>query len=358
MAYLKFNKTNSNLVSVPSWFITDYMPRASCGHLKVYLYLLFASTNSNPDLTLAEVASKLDMLYSEVIAALKFWDNEGVISFKEASSTSDDHEELTFYMEKPIQSSDKEPQANRPIAKTFINQTRPNYSPAELNIYKQEEKSISHLFCLAEEYLGKLLSPSDQQILFGLYDWLHLPLELIEYILEFCASNNHTNLRYIEKVAISWVDSGITTLDAAKNKTNYDKRYTKILAELGLSSQIITKVQKEFIDKWLNAYNFSMEIILEACKRTIAQTKNPSLKYVDSILTSWSKTNAKTLSDVEDLDKAYITKTSNKVSTAPSRQQKATKNQRFTNIYTHDWDFDQLELLEQQYIDHKLQGGK
>lgn len=358
MAYLKFNTTQSNLVSVPNWFITDYMPTASCGHLKVYLYLLSASTNGTQDLTLEDVASTLDMLYSEVITALKFWNDIGVITFKEASDTSSECEELTFYMEKPSPPIAKETQSTRSIAKTFIQQTRPNYSAAELNIYKQEDQSISRLFYLAEEYLGKLLTPSDQQILFGLYDWLHLPLDMIEYIIEYCASNNHTNLRYIEKVAISWVDEGITNLDAAKNKANYDKRYTKILAELGLSSQVITKVQKEFIDKWLNTYKLSVEIILEACKRTVSQTKNPSLKYVDSILASWSKTNVKTIADITELDKAYAENSVKTNASAPTRTQKASKNQKFTSTYTHNWDFDQLEMLEQQYIDRKLHGGK
>ena len=45
-----------------------------------------------------------------------------------------------------------------------------------------------------------------------------------------------------------------------------------------------------------------MDIILEACKRTISQIHQPSFQYADKILKKWNQNGVKTLSDIEKLD--------------------------------------------------------
>lgn len=356
MAYAKFISSEPTTISVPYWFIKDYMPAALGGYVKVYLYLL-ATYTLQEGLDLGEAATALDMLYSEVIAALKYWDSLSVIKF---TSLSDEEFEIKVNLDEPVKQTtpvlESSTKTNSlPIAKTYIQQTRPNYSVQELNIYRSEDQSITQLFMVAEQYLGRLLSSTDQQVLFGLYDWLHMPLDLIEYLIEYCVSNNHTAIRYIEKVAISWVDSGILSVEAAKARATNDKKYHTILNELGLSSQQITSIQKEYIDKWLNTYKLSLDIVLEGCKRAVAQTKNPSLKYLDAMLSSWYNTKVTNLDDIDKLDKAYSNTTTKKAS-APTKAAPK-KNGRFTNIASHNWDFDQLERLEQEYIERKLHGG-
>ena len=51
-----------------------------------------------------------------------------------------------------------------------------------------------------------------------------------------------------------------------------------------------------------------MDIILEACKRTVMQTSKPSLNYTDRILTSWYNDSVKSLEDITALDKARESK--------------------------------------------------
>lgn len=358
MAYAKFISSEPTTISVPYWFVKNYMPAALGGYVKVYLHVLTLYTTQE-GLDLSKAAIALDMLYSEVIAALKYWDNLSIIQF---TTLSDEDFEIRVNFDEPAEQStpnvflESSPKAKAlPVSKTYIQQTRPNYSAQELNIYRSEDKSITQLFLIAEQYLGRLLSSTDQQVLFGLYDWLHMPLDLIEYLIEYCVSNNHTAIRYIEKVAISWVDSGILSVEAAKLRATNDKRYHTILNELGLSSQQITSIQKEYIDKWLDTYKLNLSIVLEGCKRAVAQTKNPSLKYLDAMLSSWYNTKVTNLEDIEKLDKAYSSTVAKKAS-APTKSA-AKKNGRFTNIASHNWDFDQLERLEQEYIERKLHGG-
>ena len=353
MAYIKAKCSSPAFVQVPSWFITDYMPKALGGYIKVYLYLLTLSKEPNENgICLEDVCQKLDMLYSEVLQALKYWNQEKVLTFTE---NADDDFELVFASEAPSQAA---AQKKLPISKTIIQQTRPEYRTDEINYYTQNSPDVTKLFKIAEQYLGRLLTISDQKILFSFYDWLHMPFDLIEFLIEYCTSNNHRAMHYIEKVAISWVDEGIMTVEQAKAKTVSDKRYFQILSALGTSKSTLTPAEKKCMSKWLDTYHFHLDIILEACRKTVMQTNKPSLNYVDSILTSWFNEKVKTLDDIKALDKVHeskklLSESSSKVplSSVPNKVSK------FNNMYSHDWDFDEIEKLERAYIERKLNGG-
>lgn len=359
MAYITFSSHNPAFIQVPVWFITDYMPQALGGYVKVYLYLLQLSLRSHTeDLSLEDVAKKLDMLYSELIAALEYWKKEEIIHFE---SCEEDFE-LSFIFDKPQPKAAKvvTAKAPAPTTRTFIQQTRPLYTADELNMYKRQHDSIAKLFMICEKYLGRLLSSTDQQVLFGLYDWLNMPLDLIEFLVEYCASNNHTHIRYIEKVALSWVDNGILTVEDAKNQVSITKKYRTIFKALGMNSETITKQHRTLFDKWLETYQFDMEIILEGCKRTITHSNKPTLNYLDRILTSWHESHVKNLEDIGKLDKAHDKQQNQQIAqkNIHNPQQLASKNPHFTTTHSHNWDFDQLDELAQEYLDRKLNGGK
>ena len=56
------------------------------------------------------------------------------------------------------------------------------------------------------------------------------------------------------------------------------------------------------MDTWLKTYGFSMEIIQEACNRTVLQTGQASFQYTDKILEGWKKKEVQTLDDIQALD--------------------------------------------------------
>lgn len=356
MAYIKARTSASNFIQVPEWFIKDYMPKALGGYTKVYLYLLALTHNPTDEsgINLEEVCKNLDMLHSEVIQALKYWDEQKVLSFKEEG----DYFDLCFYTMAPNSSaaSDTSSASHASLGKNIIQPLRPEYSIDEINLYKDNSKDFTNLVRVAERYLGRLISFNDQKILYSFYDWLHMPFDLIEYLIEYCASMNRTSMHYIEKVALNWIDEGITTLDQAKTKVAADKRYFKILSALGTSRTVLTPVDKKFMSKWLDTYQFSIEIILAACNKAVTQTTKPSLNYVDTILTSWYNEKVKTLEDIKALDKVFESKktlASSTTSAAPVPNKVA----KFNNLDSHDWDFDEIEKLEREYIERKLNGG-
>lgn len=355
MASIKCNVPQQSFVHIPYWFITDYMPKALSGDLKVYLYLFALAHGPGADsISLEEVSSKIGMLYSELLQALYHWDKKKVLKFVEHSP---DQFELEFYLDSPS-SEVSIPQA-KVHPKTIISQTRPEYRTEEINLYLQDSPDIGKLFKICEQYLGRMLTMTDQKVLYSLYDWLHMPFDLIEFLVEYCAMLGKTSIRYIESVAISWVDEGITSLVQAKEKVALDKRYFAVLKALGSSKSKVTPVEKSCIDKWLTNYKFNMNIILEACNRAVMNANKPSLNYVDSILNAWHTAQVKTLDDIKALDKAHESKKFiQNSSSSQNTSMVSPKITKFNNMYSRDWDFDELEKLEREYITRKLNGGK
>ena len=47
---------------------------------------------------------------------------------------------------------------------------------------------------------------------------LHFSAELIVYLVEYCVSKGHTNLRYLNKVALAWHEKKITSVEQAKSE--------------------------------------------------------------------------------------------------------------------------------------------
>ena len=60
-----------------------------------------------------------------------------------------------------------------------------------------------------------------------------------------------------------------------------------------------------YIRKWSEEYGFALEVILEACDRTMNAIHQPSFDYTDSILKRWKDKNVRQLKDIDAVDADY-----------------------------------------------------
>ncbi|WP_058486517.1 DnaD domain protein [Defluviitalea phaphyphila] len=346
------NNFELSTTPIPNEFIDFYMPKANGNFVKVYLYGYRFSYSSQHNLTLKEMSEKLDLLESDIIKAFEYWKECGLMEFE---WNEDDIIHISYLIPK-IKEEKKVTSENLKKPVHIQLETRPNYSPEELTIYMKNPE-INRLFKIAERYLGRMLSHNDLKVLYSLYDWLRLPLDVIELLLEHCISNNHRSMRYIEKVGLTWAEEGINTVEKAQARIKtFNTNYREIMKALGLNDRNPAPSEIEYMDRWLNALNIPLEIILEACKRTIIQTQKPSFQYIDSILNNWNKNKVKSIKDIEKLDNAYIKKKSmqNTPSSNDKNKQYYSKPSKFVNFKQREWDFDELERLEREYLSKQL----
>lgn len=349
-------------VPVDNQFILNHMPKANGIYVKIYLYTLYTCLQSSDNVSTADIAEALDLLESDVIQGLNYWTSQNLMKLNQTD------EQLSIEFLHPRGGTQVEVQQNQvaatretparpPLEKgKILVEKRPQYSQKEL-LNARQSQHIKTMLLIAERYLGKVLTPTDVNTLYSFHDWLGLPTDVIELLIEYCADNNKRHMNYIEKVAISWAEHGINTPQKAEQQILlFNKKYRRIMKAFGLASMDPTESQVEYMNRWLDEYKMSIELIIEACNRTIKNISKPSFQYAESIISSWVKNKVRTLDDIIALDANYAKKktfeqnntkpSGGRKNTAPNQQYGKTKFINFKQRTDVDYDTIERKLLE------------
>ena len=181
-------------------------------------------------------------------------------------------------------------------------------------------------------------------------DGLNLSSDFIEYLMEMCISSGNNTLGSIEKSAVNYYKRGITTIDDIKFDTKIRKSiYKSVFKIFGLTDQNAAKKDVNYISKWTETYNFSEDIIVEACNRTIEHTHTASFPYADTILKGWYNNGITELSQVEQLDEEHAKEVSEKFSSLQtskaSNKSCSASLKKFKNMDERTYDSIELEKM-------------
>ena len=296
---------------VPNLFIDRYMPSANGSYVKVYLYLLRCLSGSSKPFTLSTAADALDETEKDIIRALSYWEKNNVLSLtKEADSLTgitllDLNVDQSFPQNDSFSgtviSIEKYRRENRPEAEDPYK--RPLYTEERLEEIRKGN-DVSMVLNVIEVYLERLLTPQDVNLVAYLFDKLHFSADLILHLYEYCIGKNKKKWEYIEKVAISWHQEGIDTVEKAREYSIlYDTCFNAVNKVFSLGRMPIGP-ERDFIRKW-SSWKMSPELIEEACNRTIMNISKPDFKYADRILESWHTAGASTLAEVKAIDATH-----------------------------------------------------
>ncbi len=314
-----------NFTPVSNIFIDKYMGRARGEFVKVYLLILKYSISGELGVSSSIISSNLSLLESDIMNALNYWQEEGVIdliAIDKMGNFNIKFKDLSENIEAPASNVDLLEALNQDNTKGML-------------------KEIELL-------IGRPLSPKEMHTYLSWQKDFGFPSELILLLIEYCASKGKSDARYIEKVALAWHETNISTIEAAQNyiTKNEDKwvKFRKILNYLGINNNEIMKPQQDLLEKWLFNYNFSLEIIFKACDICFERLNRADFKYIDGILNKWHKEGFQTKEEIEAKDilkKPYTKKDFNKdiVTSQPSNK----KPLRFSNYEQRDYDYDSLE---------------
>ena len=338
------HNTQHTFTAVPNYFLDKYMPEANGEFVKVYLYLLRCFTVNTENLSISLIADKLKYTEADVMRAFRYWEQEKLLLLRfendilsEVSLTVPE----TPAAERTIGiGRQTEAAALTPPAAEYEPPAKPHYTAAQLNHFMESDE-ISQVLYVTQRYLGRTLTPTETNTVLYFYDSLKFPPDLIEYLIEYCVSRDKKSMRYIETVALSWAKQGIHTIKEAKEISSfYNTSCFAVMKAFGLSNRNPADAEISFIRKWTRTMGFSLDIILEACSRTIQAIHQPSFEYADSILTRWQEKGVKHFSDIQNLDQIH--KDSKETKQEKSVQSRSSNN-RFNNITTRSYLYDDLE---------------
>lgn len=353
------NTTGSTAVS--NYFIDEYMPGANDAQLKVYLYLL-RMLSAGLSTSVSDMADLFNHTEKDVIRALKYWEKKELLELdydtlgnltgihlldfasKNVVSGSENSRNLslsrietsTLPVTQVIPATQVAPVAQVAPAQNETGYKKPNYSASQLQAAKESLLTREFLFVI-ESYVQKPLSPAEMRSVLFFKDVLHFNDDLVYYLFEYCLGRGKKDFKYIEKVAISWAEEGISTPEEAQKRAGkYDPKVYTIMNELGKSGTP-TPIEVEYISRWTDEYGFSIEIIIEACKKTVLATDKNRFDYAEGILSNWKRQNIR---DREDIAKADST---HQKRVASARTGNLSSSNKFNQFAQTEYNFDELE---------------
>lgn len=185
----------------------------------------------------------------------------------------------------------------------------PNYTVADVKARVDAGSDFSLLLEEVAKRLGRVLSGGDMTILFGIYDYLGLPTEVILLLISWCVQEQERrygagkkpSLRQIEKEAYLWARNELFTLDAAERHLaaleERRSRSGEVRRLLGIRERPLSPTEEKYVMSWLEM-GFPGEAILEAYDRTILNKKELVWPYMNRILESWHKKGLHSLSEI------------------------------------------------------------
>ena len=352
-----YTETPEGTTVIQNSFIDQYMPHANGEYVKVYLYLLRCA-NTGRELSLSSIADVFEHTEKDIQRALAYWEKQYLMKLKMKPdgvvisvtfmdpSTAAGYAGVGTDAGTVLQGISDTGTENQTTAFQGYDQALSPQIPAPERVTAlSEQQNLRQLFFIAEQYLQRPLNSSEQSDFIYYYDTLKFSTDLIEYLLEYCISKGSASRHYMKKVALAWAEAGITTVMQAKQETNlYNKNYFTIMNAFGIKGRNPAAPELEYMSRWINEYGFTVDIILEACRRTICQTHQPNFQYADKILSQWHEKKVTSAADIQKLDMQRL-----KEKAKPAEKPPRAAGNRFNNFTQRDYDYDKLErqLLNQ-----------
>lgn len=190
----------------------------------------------------------------------------------------------------------------------------PEYRAEDIVRRSKEDDAFAAIVAEAQKVLGHVLSSSDLKRLFGIYDYLALPPEVVLELLNYCVSiscspsgegQRRLSMNFVEKEAFAWVHMEIFTLEQAEEYIQKSQQRRsdigRISEALGIRGRTLAPSERRFVNAWLDM-GFSLEVIELAYDRTVTSTGKLNWGYMNKILQTWYEKKLHTPAEIEAND--------------------------------------------------------
>lgn len=186
----------------------------------------------------------------------------------------------------------------------------PQYDASYIVTRTREDPRFRDLIQEAGQIMGRKLSTTEMQKIFGIYDDLGLPAEVIVMMMNACKEEwaekygpgRIPTMRQMEKEAYVWARLEIFTLEQAETYlTRRQAKKDNVLAlkrALGIRDRELSATERKYLEEWLDL-GFSQESILMAYDRTVTQTGGLKWPYMNKIIQSWHQKGLHTPEEIE-----------------------------------------------------------
>lgn len=314
-------KAKQECITVPKKLAEEVFPKTNAVFIKIYIHILTLLANGK-NVDFSEIASELQLLESDVMQAVRYWENVGAIEVNDGDAYQSEVPKI----------------ADEPNG----------YEISDVSRSVEGNKQLSEMLQIAEELLGKTLSTAEIKSLYWFYDNLDFSPDVILMLIEYCVSIGKKSMSYIERVASNWHKKGITSSEAVEKflcEDEMKKNYMNNLKNLfGIRDRNLTGIEEDYLSKWHDTQGMSEEMIALAYEYCVLRINKISFQYMDKIIEDWEKRNIHTIEAAEE-NNAQFQKN--------KEQHYAQKNPAGYDLLNDDSGVDELERLTWDKTDNR-----
>ena len=264
---------------IENLFISEYMASAKGEWVKLYLLAsMYAELRQPADNS--KLASQLGLSIAEVDEGWAYWEAQGLIR-----RVCPDPEDRSRY--EVVFCNLREEVFGRRTASQSAKKAAPSL----------DDRQLSQLYRSIEEVTGRLLEAREPEEIAAWISEYGMDPQVILLGYRFSAENRKSSkYRYVGAILKDWRAKGLMNRAQVEEYLSENDRhyafYKRVFKELGFR-RVPTEPEKLIMNKWTDEYGFSLEKVLEACKKTTG-ISNPNLNYVNSVLLAWYREEHKT----------------------------------------------------------------
>jgi DnaD/phage-associated family protein len=276
--------------SVENIFINEYLTQAPGDFVKVYLFALMYA-DFDMQMSNETVAKHLGMEDEDVLKAWTYWEKLGVIK-KHYEKPGDKYRYQVEFLNLKELAYGKKPKARKSESGV----------PDRLKELMEDE-AVKEMYESIERITGRLFEGKEpMEILSWITDYNATPELIVSAYSYSVRKKNHSNPKYVAAVVKEWTNQGLKTAEQIEEyleeTDNRHYLYKRVLKALGFLRNA-TEEEKRIMDTWFDQMGFSIDRVLEACKKTTG-ISNPNINYINSVLKAWSGGAEKAAASAED----------------------------------------------------------
>ncbi len=277
MKFIQKSKLELGDTLVPDLFILNNMKSLGEIELKVYLYILYL-LKKGVDVDSDMIIKDLDLTPEEFKTSIEVLQAEEVFQKTTRGIVVNDLKEMEI---------------NKSYTPKFDNRQK-KYE----DVIDEKRKAAVDAIC--ESFFNGLMTFNWSTDIGNLFNMYSFSEEVMIALFQYCKERKALNRKYVFAVAETWHNGGVRTFEELESfLDNYDKLSKikqKISKSLGLGRSL-SKYEEVYVKKWIEDYGYDFDIIEEGLKRSTSTT-NPSIKYIDAIITSWYKKGFRTVDEI------------------------------------------------------------
>ncbi len=274
MDYYINHTVYTNAFALPCAVVDNHLKLAKAEHIKVLLYI-FKNSAANPEKEIISAATGVDLY--DVEEALLYWADAGILLPKEQTVAA-------------------VAQSKKAVSQDIL--------PTRQDVAKRgaEDPKVRYLMREAQLRFGRNLKSNESKTLLWLYDDQGLDVSLILLIIQYAVQHGKSNIRFIESVAVDWVNKGIDNITDAdfqlKQLAEQSECWSIVSQAFGLERRKPSAKETEHALLWVKEWQISKEMLVAAYEECVNAKSKFSFAYVAKIIESWHEKGYKNVSDI------------------------------------------------------------